>query len=258
MRQRRRFALLTGLCVGACSLQDFSSLNRCAGKSDSPACPLPEAGAPSAAAGSGSAHGGDGALGGNDSGDRAGAGAAGAGYDVAGQAGDGASGAPPMPSGLRALYAYSPNDPDTPEASKSIRADLEIVNDSPLDVPLAGITLRYYYTSEASQNSEWTCLSDEHDAVASCSDVSVTFSSYSSPSGLANAYFEVSFSSDPSDLLGANGGVSGRIKLSVQKPKFAVQNLTNDYSYDAAVLSLQDWPQVTLQRAGQLLYGTPP
>lgn len=256
MWQRQRFALVAGLCVGACSLQDFSSLSRCAGKPDSAACPLPEAGAKAAGGGSG----GDGAVGGSGFGDMAGALAAGAGYDVAGQAGDGTAGAPNTPSGLRALYAYSPNDPDTPQASKSIRADLEVINDSAVDVPLSGITLRYYYTSEVQRNSEFTCLSDEKDAASTCSDVSVTFpsSSYSSPSGLANAYFEVSFSTEPTAMLGANGGVSGRIKLSVQKPKFAVQDLTNDYSYGGDVSALQEWPKVTLHRDGQLLFGTPP
>lgn len=255
MRRSPRLALLGGLCAAACSLQDFSSLNRCAGKPDSAACPLAQAGA--APSGGGGA-GGNEAAGGGGGLDLAGAGAAGAGYDGTGQAGDGAAGAPDMPSGLRALYAYSPNDPDTPEMSKSIRADLEIINDSPVDVPLAGITLRYYYTSEMAQNSEVSCLSDEHDAVATCDDISVSFAGYSSASGLANAYFEVTFSSDPADVLGANGGPSGRIKLSVQKPKFAVQDLTNDYSYDGTVLTLQDWPKVTLHRDGKLLFGTPP
>jgi hypothetical protein len=255
MRRPPRLALFVGLCAGACSLQDFSSLNRCAGQPDSAACPLPQAGA---TASSGSDAGGTEAAGGGGALDLAGGGAAGAGYDGSGQAGDGAAGAPIAPSGLRALYAYSPNDPDTPEMSKSIRADLEIINDSPVDVPLVGITLRYYYTSEMSQNSEMSCLSDEHDAVATCDDISVSFASYSSPSGLANAYFEVTFSSDPADVLGANGGPSGRIKLSVQKPKFAVQDLTNDYSYDGNALTLQDFPKVTLHRDGQLLFGTPP
>jgi hypothetical protein len=212
---------------------------------------------------SGAASGGSPATGGStteggSSPDLGGGGAAGAGYDVAGQGGDGAAGAPLTPSGLRALYAYAPNDPDTPEMSKSIRADLEIINDNPFEVPLAGITLRYYYTSEMAPNSEVSCLSDQQDALARCSKLRVTFASYESASGLANAYFELSFSDDPADLLGANGGPSGRIKLSVQKPKYAVQDVTNDYSYDGSVLTLQDWPKVTLHRDGKLLYGTPP
>lgn len=260
MRRLPRLALLVGLCAGACSLQDFSSLNRCAGKPDSAACPLPQAGAPSS---SGTAQGGTAAAGGSatEGGaveNNAGGLAAGAGYDVAGQAGDGAAGAPPKPPGLRALYAYAPNDPDTPEASKSIRADLEIINDSPVEVPLAGITLRYYYTYEAAQNSEKSCLSDEQRALATCSTISVAFASYSSASGLANAYFELTFTDAPDAMLGANGGSSGRIKLSVQKPKYELQNLTNDYSYDGTVLTLQEWPKVTLQRDGELLFGTPP
>lgn len=253
-----RLAVLAGVCAAACSLQDFSDLDRCAGQASSSTCPRPgpEGGAPSSAGTAGASA----ARGGVDVGGSSllEGGAAGAGYDGAGRAGDGAAAAPSAPSGLRALYAYSPNDPDTPEASKSIRADLAIVNDSPRDVPLAGITLRYYYTSEAAPCSEWSCLSDERDAVVSCDDVSVGFASYSSPSGLANAYFEVTFSTDSAEVLGANGGSSGRLKLSVQKPKFAVQDVTNDYSYDGRMLSLSDWPKVTLQRDGQLLYGTPP
>ncbi|HVY29503.1 MAG TPA: cellulose binding domain-containing protein [Polyangiaceae bacterium] len=259
MRRLPRLALLAGLCAGACSLQDFSSLDRCAGQPDSAACPLPQAGAPSS---SGSGQGGTPTLGGGASEggavENAGGLAAGAGYDVAGQGGDGAAGAPHAPHGLRALYAYAPNDPDTPQTSKSIRADLEIVNDSPVEVPLAGITLRYYYTYEAAQNSEKSCLSDEQGALASCSSIAVAFASYSSVSGLANAYFELTFTDDPDAMLGANGGKSGRIKLSVQKPKYALQDLTNDYSYDGSVLALQEWPKVTLQREGELLFGTPP
>jgi endoglucanase len=256
-----RGALLLGAALVACSLQDVSSLNRCTGKPDSVDCPFDAGGAPSSG---GTGLGGTGLAGVAQGGTASGveAGAAGVGAGVGASAGEGEAGAAPEPLRLRVQYDYPPPDPITPaDMSKAIRADLQIVNDSAVDVPLSGITLRYYYTSEAEQCSDFACLSVNHDAVVNaCKGISLSFQSYDSPSNLANAYWELSF--DPAVaadwVLGANGGVSGNIKLQAFKPNFALQDLRNDYSFDASLTALTDWPQITLYRDGVLLFGTPP
>ena len=243
-----RVALLLGAYLGGCSLQDFSSLNRCTDKPESSACPL-------GAAGGSSATGGAVASAGTASGapteDLPG-GAAGAGDGNLPMAGDGAGGLAPAPPDLRVQYAYftADKDPstDTPAMSKSIRAELEVVNDSAAEVPLSDITLKYYYTSEAAQVSKWSCNIIANNTLVSCDGVALSFASYEPQSGLTNAYFEVSFTGDVAKawMLGANGGTSGPIQLFVSKAGFELQNLTNDYSWDGTVLTLTDWPKVTL------------
>ena len=252
-----RGALLLGGVLCGCSLQDVSSLNRCSGKPESAACPLDGGGSSGSGgvAAGGLATGGS-ATGGADSEVVGGAADAGSGA----VAGDAAGGQAAEPIRLRVQYDYPPPDPVTPaKASKAIRADLQIINDSAVDVPLSGIALRYYYTYEAEQCSDFACLSVNHDAVVNdCDGMVVSFQSYSSST--ANAYFELSFTADAAAgwVLGANGGVSGNIKLQAFKPKFEVQDLTNDYSFDESIESLTDWPKITLYRDGELLFGTPP
>jgi Cellulose binding domain len=256
-----RVALLLGACFCGCSLQDVSALNRCTGKAASAACPLSVAGTASVA-------GATTAAGGSDAGaptDDLVGGAAGAGYGNLPMAGDGAGGPAVTPPDLRVQYAYftADNDPstDTPAMSKSIRAELQVVNHSPVDVPLSEITLRYYYTSEAAPATMWKCQYVMDSAVANdCDGISVSFASYTSKDGLANAYFEVSFTGDVAAgwLLGANGGPSGPIELTVSKTGYALQDLTNDYSWNGELLTLTDWPKITLQRNGELVFGTPP
>jgi len=81
------------------------------------------------------------------------------------------------------------------------------------------------------------------------------FASYKPQSGLTNAYFEISFTGDVAQAwaLGRQCGTSGPIQLFVSKADFELQDLTNDYSWDGTVLTLTEWPKVTLQarrRAG--------
>ena len=176
-------------------------------------------------------------------------------------AGDGAGGLAAAPPDLRVQYAYVPDNPDTPAMSKSIRVELQVVNDSPVEVPLSEITLRYYYTYEAAQVSQWKCNPIGNDMVVSdCAGVTLSFASYKPQTGPTNAYFEVSFTGDVAAawVLGANGGKSGAFQLFPAKAGFELQDLTNDYSWDGSVLTLTDWPKVTLYRAGELVFGTPP
>ncbi|HXK20770.1 MAG TPA: hypothetical protein VNG33_23325, partial [Polyangiaceae bacterium] len=121
--------------------------------------------------------------------------------------------------------------------------------------------LQYYYTSEAAQASMWKCQYVNVDAVVNdCDGISLSFASYMSETGLANAYFEVSFTGTAAAgwMLGAHGGTSGPIELTISRTNFALQDLTNDYSWDGSLLTLTDWPKITLRRAGELVFGTPP
>src|SRR6185369_17146843 len=107
----------------------------------------------------------------------------------------------------------------------------------------------------------WDCFQPPPTGVVNdCAGISLSFASYDSASGLANAYFEVAFTGSVAKdwVLGANGGSTGPVKLTASKASFALQDLTNDYSWDGSVTTLTDWPKVALFRSGELVFGTPP
>jgi len=181
--------------------------------------------------------------------------------DVAGAAGANASagaggvGETPPPE-LVVLYAdYSEPPDDDPKASTQIRAAFVIENLSDVDVPLANLTLRYYYTLEAASAQVFEC--DFFNGDKDCAGVQVTFVAVKD----ADYYAELSFEPPAGDLvMTALGGKSGLIRVRFRKENFSEQNQTNDYSFRESdgIDPVDEQDHVTLYLDGKLVYGLEP
>lgn len=251
--------------VSACSLHSLDRLDSCRRTPEASEC-RGGASAAGTSAASGSEQGGN-----NSSASGAGGGGNGSGTDgggtsssagVAGsEAGEaGAAGATPLPRTVVALYAdYSEGDDKNPEESTQVRAAFDIVNESPDDVPMSELTLRYYYTLEDASAQHLDCdyPRDGEDAWK-CEAIQVMFGTLTAME--AKHYVEVSFAPSKDWTLASLGGHSGVFKLRFRKANFSVQNLNNDWSFavNDSIEPVNEQPHVTLYRNGELVYGVEP
>jgi endo-1,4-beta-xylanase len=230
-----RTLALTVWC-GACSLQSLDALERCSAGPETGECAV-------SAAGQG---GGSGAAG--SAGDSGGPGEAGASAEAG--AGGQAASRPP----LRLLYSDNPKvPPDDVDAASEIRPLLRIVNDLEEDVPYAELTLRYYYTLEGADDTEFKCYLFEGEGGNCLDSIAITFDDFGPVAG-ANRYFELGFTTE---AVIESSSQSPDFKVAVHRESFEPYDQTDDYSFDPRS-ELEEWERVTLYRNGELVWGSPP
>lgn len=252
--------------VGACSLHSLDRLDSCRRAPDASEC---QGGSSSSgtSATSGSEQGGGSAgsgAGGSGSGNGSGTDSGGT-PSAAGVAGSetgeaGAAGATPLPRTVVALYAdYSEGDDKNPQESTQVRAAFDLVNESPDDVPMSELTLRYYYTLEDASLQELDCdYPREGQEAWKCEAVQFEFGTLTGME--AKHYVAISFTPSEDWTLASLGGHSGVFKLRFRKANFSVQNLNNDWSFaeSDSIEPVNEQPHVTLYRNGELVYGVEP
>ena len=250
--------------LAACSLHSLDGLERCTGKPSSDSCPSESAkgGDAGAAAGTGANAGSGGASGTVGVGGVAG-GSAGAPVNQAGMGGDaggvGAGGA--VDTGLVLLYAdHSHVDHDPTTAARAVRPTFLIENRGDAPVPVAQLSIRYFYTLEAAATQTFLCDFVHPDAVVNeCAGVQGAFGTLSGKA--AKNYLEVSFVPPAGETweLPAFGGQSGTLQLRFYNGTFQDQDQTNDYSFNPTIVDdPAEWDHVTLYRNGNLVYGVEP
>ncbi|SOD80758.1 cellulose binding domain-containing protein [Spirosoma fluviale] len=136
------------------------------------------------------------------------------------------------------------------DLTSSISTVLEIRNEGNVAIPLADLTVRYWFTSETSQllNSyvDYAQLGTQtirHNVVRLAQLVAG-----------ADSYVELGFSPGSAYLQPLSS--TGQILFRLVKPDFSLLNQANDYSHGS--VSLAENPRITVYRQGTLIYGTEP
>jgi hypothetical protein len=124
----------------------------------------------------------------------------------------------------------------------------QIVNGGASSVPLADLTLRYYYTEEGTQAQRFWC---DYAEIGSA-NVTPRFVPVSPAVATANVYLELGFKSSAGAV--AAGKSTGDIQTRVAKVDWSNYDETNDASYPGST-TLADCPNVSLYRKGVLVWG---
>jgi Cellulose binding domain len=150
------------------------------------------------------------------------------------------------PDGLGVEYRCN----NTTLSTQQVQPVFNIVNNGASAVPIADLTLRYYYTIDPGAAAQ-TFVCDF--AQIGSGNVMGTFGAAAGVN--ADQYLELSFSGG--DMIAA-GGQSGEIQARFHKDDFSVFDQTNDYSFDASIVAFTTWDRVTLYHAGALVWGIEP
>jgi hypothetical protein len=129
----------------------------------------------------------------------------------------------------------------------------EVTNTGSTSVPLSHVTLRYYFKSDGpGVTYRFACSW----AVKGCANVTGTFGTLTSPTATADRYLEVGFTAGAGSL--AAGQNTGDLQLRFYRADWQTLTQSDDYSFNGAQTAYANWPKVTVQDNGALIYGTAP
>ncbi|HSB00742.1 MAG TPA: S8 family serine peptidase [Anaerolineales bacterium] len=157
-------------------------------------------------------------------------------------------------TGLEVDYSLgdlgSPND-------NNIKPRIRFVNDTPEDIPLSELKLRYWYTIDSDQPQAFNC--DYITLPLSCGILTNTFVRLPATSinrnAVSDTYLEMGFSGNVG-YLPAGGQLD--VYLRINKVDWSNYAEANDYSYDGAKTVSTRWDHITLYRNGVLVWGVEP
>jgi hypothetical protein len=152
-------------------------------------------------------------------------------------------------TGLEARYMVT--DAGVP-FDNHIKPKLRLVNNTPEDIPLSQIVLRYWYTLDSAPQSQ---VMDCDYAPFGCGSIYGSFQTLTSPAGTADTSLDVGFGPAAGNLP-AGGQLD--MYLRIHKSDWSNYDETNDYSYGVDAFAFQSWPKVTVYRNGQLAWGSEP
>jgi Cellulose binding domain len=151
-------------------------------------------------------------------------------------------------TGLRVQYRTTM----TGASAYEIEPWFKLVNGSSSAFPLAGVTLRYYFTADTAGSYTFACAW----AQLSCGNLTGTVVTMPTTTATADRYLQITFGSGAPTL--APGADSGDIQLRLYRADWQNVNQGNDYSFNAALTSYTDWTKVTAYQGSTLIWGTPP
>lgn len=155
-------------------------------------------------------------------------------------------------NGLEADYSVgdfgSPND-------NNLKPRIRLVNNTPEDISLNELKIRYWYTVDSAQAQTFNC----DYASIGCGTITGSFvnipSSDAKWTPASDTYLEVGFSTN-SGVLPAGGQIDMYLRLN--KADWSNYTEANDYSFDGAKTVMTRWDHITLYRNGALLWGVEP
>lgn len=153
-----------------------------------------------------------------------------------------------FPAGQAALtLSYQNNNPTT--TSNQLQPSLKLTNTSNATLPLTAITIRYWYTSDSSQQQEFAC-----DYVTiGCNNIGYRIVKMQPEYPGADTYLEINFT----------GGVlaegsSTEIKIRVHRSDWSNYDQGNDYSFAPGVSNYSPTQRIGVYYQGRLIEGTAP
>jgi hypothetical protein len=167
-------------------------------------------------------------------------------------------GAPPAPASVRLEYEDGSADGDNPEW---LEPRLRIVNEGEAPLELADLTIRYFYSNEASDAMTAQVHTFMDEATWSPRGawpypaVNTAFGAVSSLDPEANAYVEVAFASE-AGALDAQGAL--QIGFGVHSHGWAELDEGNDYSRIGGQVGFVPNERVAVYYRGELVWGTEP
>jgi len=157
---------------------------------------------------------------------------------------------------LRAQYRCA----NTASTTQEIRAQIQVLNDGPLDVALTDVTVRYWFTSEPTLS----------DLTYSCDYAAIGSSGITSSFGNAgdSDYLEIGFTSSATvpTWLGGDGSSNslpigantGDIQNRIGRNSNVDFDQSNDHSFDASMTDYSDNSLITVYYQDELVWGTEP
>jgi hypothetical protein len=207
------------------------------------------AGGSNAGSGGGAEHGGS-----NGAGGRGGSretGGMGGGGGRAGSTGAGgnpreAGGGPPL------IVEYLCNG--TAAINSTLAYHVKIINNSDSDLPLEGLSVRYYFTNETDGTPvvemDYGAVMDPFQSVGHPASTCTAYG----PKPTANMFCEVTLSG----LMPMMPGGSLQLQLRIHSPTYQMMTQSNDYSFDPTKTMFTPWDHITVHRMGALLAGVAP
>ena len=145
---------------------------------------------------------------------------------------------------LHVQYRVGDADPIDPQ----IKPHFNLVNVGTESVPLAELTIRYWYTRDGQAGQAFNC----DYALIGCELARGTFAETARAG--ADQYFELSFSGGQL----APGGQTGEIQVRFNNEGWAAYDERDDYSYQPSQTAFADTYRSTLYRRGSLVWGAEP
>lgn len=157
---------------------------------------------------------------------------------------------PPPPTGLQALYKA---DGGSAATTSNIQPGLELTNGGSTAVPLSGVTIRYWFTSDGGAS---TFTTNCYYALVGCANVTEKVVALSTARTNADHYLEVGFTAGAGSV--APSGTTGDLQAAVNKTDWSNFNQANDYSFNGAASAYTSSTKVTVYVNGTLVWGTEP
>ncbi len=143
----------------------------------------------------------------------------------------------------------SPND-------EYILPRIRLFNNTPQNIPLSELTIRYWYTIDGYHTQTFRC---DYATIVGCSNLIGSFITLASNSpnktSLSDTYLEVGFPASAGSLA---GGAQIEAYLRILKTDLSYFVESNDYSYDPVKPDMSRWDRITVYRNGVLVWGSEP
>ncbi len=150
-------------------------------------------------------------------------------------------------------------DPNSSPTDPYIAPRLRLVNNTPLDIPLSELKLRYWYTADTASAPQFTC---DYGTPINCPVLTMgtTFTSLASGNAnltsLSDTYAEMSFPASAGNLA---AGTFLEMYLKIYKADNSAFNELNDFSYLSPTMPVMTrWSHITAYRNGTLVWGVEP
>ena len=143
--------------------------------------------------------------------------------------------------------------------SMQIQPYFQVINKGSAAVPLASLTIRYFYQKDgaASASQNFVCDYAQVGGVGITGSVSAVFNTFTGTN--ADEYAEIQFGNGSGNLEpGAASPVPAIVQARIWADGFPTLDQTTDYSFNPSLTQYADWTHVTLYQNGTLVWGVEP
>jgi hypothetical protein len=141
------------------------------------------------------------------------------------------------------------------DMNSTLAFQVKITNNSDAELPLNGLSVRYYFTNEVDSmpvvELDYGAVSAPFQSISG--HLASKCAAYG-PKPTANTACEVTLA----ELAGLAPGANLQLQLRIHTPNYAQLTQSNDYSFDPTKTMFTPWDHITVHRMGALLAGVAP